>query len=280
MKQITIKTISVVSIISMFLSTIVYAHGGNITGYKDKESDKITKKDGEYYGYHKEDKEIHYHKVEWKEEKQRWQIKNSSIYYDENLKMTKNPNLETEKVEVKLSTVVDGDTAKFKLEDEIITVRFLAVDTPETKHPDKGVEPYGPEASAFTKEKLMNAKKIVLEYDGNSTKMDKYNRHLAWIWIDNQLLQELLIDNGLARVEYIYGDYKYVEKLREKEKIAKENKVGLWKDEQKDTFIEQISDTNNETQEHIKKDEISIIVYVGMGIIILVIVAICRRSKK
>ncbi len=34
------------------------------------------------------------------------------------------------------------------------------MDTPETKHPKKGVEKYGPEASAFTKKMVENAKKI------------------------------------------------------------------------------------------------------------------------
>ncbi len=39
-----------------------------------------------------------------------------------------------------------------------MTFRLLLVDTPETKHPKKGVEKYGPEASAFTKKMVKNAK--------------------------------------------------------------------------------------------------------------------------
>ena len=34
---------------------------------------------------------------------------------------------------------VDGDTAKFLYNDEKITARFLAIDTPETVHPTKGI---------------------------------------------------------------------------------------------------------------------------------------------
>ena len=287
MKKQVIKIISIATITIVQLTVAVCAHGGNITGYKDKNSDKITKKDDQYYGYHKEEGEVHYHRVEWDEEKQRWQIKNNSIYYDQALNVIKAPNAQTEKVEVTLNTTVDGDTAKFNLNNEIVTVRFLAVDTPETKHPDKGVEPYGPEASNFTKEKLTNAKKIVLEYDNNSTKTDKYNRHLAWIWVDDELLQELLIESGLAKVEYVYGDYKYLEQLQEKETIAKQNKIGLWQQEEDTTQTQQVTTTSEENKKEEEKISKNANVmtareatYIAIGIVCFVIGAVCGIKKK
>lgn len=214
----------------ILVSTTVYAHGGNISGYNDKNSDKIIEYNGKHYGYHKENDETHYHKVEWNDEKQRWQIKNSSIYYDENFNIIKDDNAETEKIEVTFNRAIDGDTAVFNIPnyDEPVTVRFLAINTPEST---SKVELYGKEASEFTKEKLMNSKKIVLEYDNNSTETDKYNRQLAWVWVDDELLQELLIENGLAKVDYIYGNYKYVEQLEEMQEKAKSSKIGIWKDE-------------------------------------------------
>lgn len=285
MKKQVIKIISIASITIVQLTVAVCAHGGNITGYKDKNSDKITKKDDQYYGYHKEEGEVHYHRVEWDEEKQRWQIKNNSIYYDQALNVIKNPNEQTEKVEVTLSATVDGDTAKFNLNNEIVTVRFLAIDTPETKHPDKGVEPYGPEASNFTKEKLTNAKKIVLEYDNNSTKTDKYNRHLAWIWVEDELLQDLLIENGLAKVEYVYGDYKYLEQLREKETVAKQNKVGIWQNEGDTTKTQQVTTTSEESKkkeitEATNKMTVKEGIYVAIGIVCFVMGAVWGTRKK
>ena len=114
------------------------------------------------------------------------------------------------------------------MNDEKIKVRFLAVDTPETKHPTKGEEPYGKEASNYTCNKLKNAKKIVLEFDKNSEKKDKYDRYLAWIIVDNNILQEELISNGLAKVAYLYGDYKYTNNLKKLEKEAKKDKIGIW----------------------------------------------------
>ena len=50
-------------------------------------------------------------------------------------------NAESNKV--KLSNCVDGDTARFIIAGKEYSTRFLAIDTPETKHPKKKVEPYG-----------------------------------------------------------------------------------------------------------------------------------------
>ena len=36
------------------------------------------------------------------------------------------------------------------------TIRIIGVDTPETVHPSKPVEPFGPEASTFAKNHLEN----------------------------------------------------------------------------------------------------------------------------
>lgn len=133
-----------------------------------------------------------------------------------------------EKMTVTLSKCVDGDTAKFELNGETITARFLAIDTPETKHPTKGEEPWGKEASNFTCESLQKAKKIELEYDSNSDKTDKYNRHLVWVFVDGELLQDNIIKKGYAEVAYLYGDYKYTPLLQDHETIAKKDKLGLW----------------------------------------------------
>lgn len=132
--------------------------------------------------------------------------------------------------EVTLSKCVDGDTAKFIINNKEETVRFLAVDTPETKHPTKGEEPYGKEASNYTCNRLKEGNKIELEYDDNSTKTDKYNRYLAWVFVDDNLLQAELVKNGLAEVAYLYGDYKYTDLLKDYEQTAIATKVGMHSD--------------------------------------------------
>lgn len=138
--------------------------------------------------------------------------------------------ISAEEIEVKFSNCVDGDTAKFIYNNEEKTARFLAIDTPETVHPTKKDEEWGKEASAFTCKRIKEAKKIILEFDEESDRKDKYGRYLIWVWVDGKLLQEELIENGLAEIAYLYGDYKYVDNLKEVEKTAKNNKVGIWKD--------------------------------------------------
>ncbi len=134
---------------------------------------------------------------------------------------------------VTLDKCVDGDTANFKTSSgTVYKTRFLAVDTPETVHPTKEVEAYGKEASDYTCETLTNAKEIKLEYDDNSDREDKYGRTLAWVWVDGVLLQQSLVEKGLAEVAYLYDDYQYTSLLQDAEVVAKANKVGQWSDEE------------------------------------------------
>ena len=134
---------------------------------------------------------------------------------------------------VTLDKCVDGDTANFKTSSgTVYKTRFLAVDTPETVHPTKEVEAYGKEASDYTCEALTNAKEIKLEYDDNSDREDKYGRTLAWVWVDGVLLQQSLVEKGLAEVAYLYDDYQYTSLLQDAEVVAKTNKVGQWSDEE------------------------------------------------
>lgn len=132
------------------------------------------------------------------------------------------------KEKVNFVKCVDGDTAKFERNNKVFTLRFLAVNTPETKSPKKGVEFYGKEASNYTCNRLKEAKTIEIEYDNQSDRKDRYNRNLGWVFLDDKLLQKDLVENGYAKVDYIYGKYKYVDELKELEKIAKKDKKGLW----------------------------------------------------
>lgn len=119
-----------------------------------------------------------------------------------------------------LTKCVDGDTAHFK---KAGYSRFLYVDTPEST---KKIEPYGKTASQYTCTKLKKAKKIQLQYDG--ARKDKYGRTLVWVWVDGQLLQELLVKKGYVKKFYDYGTYSYESKLVHLQAIVKKKKKGLW----------------------------------------------------
>lgn len=149
---------------------------------------------------------------------------------------------------VTLNKCVDGDTAWFNINGEKIKARFLAIDTPESTNK---IEPYGKEASEFTCNLLKNAKKIEIEYDENSDKFDKYDRHLVWVFVDDELLQNIIVKEGYADVKYLYGDYKYTDILKKSLIEAKANNLNMWKSEENNI-------TNN--------------IYIISGIILLIII--------
>ncbi len=123
--------------------------------------------------------------------------------------------------------VVDGDTIIIDMNGKQDRVRLIGIDTPETVHPNKPVEYFGKEASAFTK-RMVEGKKVKLEYD--QEKKDKYGRLLAYVYLeDGTFLNAEIIKRGYG-FAYTRFPFKYLDDFREYEKEARENKRGLWKD--------------------------------------------------
>lgn len=181
--------------------------------------------------------------------------------------------------EVKLSKCVDGDTIKVKIDNKEYTVRMLAIDTPESVHPKKKVEYYGKEASEYTCNIVSNAKKIELEYDSGSDKTDKYDRLLAWVIVDGELLQDKLVSLGYAKVAYLYGDYKYTSLLEEHQELASARNLGIWNQQEKDKFDNNSNSTDNSDNNYSAQDIVMIV------ILLLVITfvgdkTIKRKAKK
>lgn len=127
----------------------------------------------------------------------------------------------SKKIDAQLISCVDGDTVVLKFDNQDETIRLLAVDTPERR------QPYYQVASDFTCKLLEDSHQIQLEIDKNAS-YDSYNRLLVWLWIDDELLQEKLVEAGLAKVAYLYDDYKYTDNLIELQEKAMKNKINLW----------------------------------------------------
>lgn len=88
--------------------------------------------------------------------------------------------------------VIDGDTFVLETGEK---VRLIGIDSPETVHPRKPVESFGLEASQFTK-RLLEGKHVELEFDVD--RYDRYNRLLAYVYVDGVFLNEELVRQGLA----------------------------------------------------------------------------------
>lgn len=127
-----------------------------------------------------------------------------------------------------ITKVSDGDTVKIKLSNgKEESVRLLLIDTPETVHPSKPVQPFGPEASAFAKEFFKVGDTVNVDID--VSERDKYGRLLAYLWKDGILYQDAIIEAGLARVAYVYApNTAYVDSLRENQSIAQKKGIGIW----------------------------------------------------
>lgn len=128
---------------------------------------------------------------------------------------------------VLVTRVIDGDTIEIE---GGAKVRYLGVDTPETKDPRKPVQCFGKEAISKNKE-LVEGKRIVLEKD--ITDRDKYDRLLRFVFLDlgsgtKLFVNDFLIREGYGQVLTIPPDVKYSEQFLEAQREARGEKKGLW----------------------------------------------------
>lgn len=123
---------------------------------------------------------------------------------------------------VRVIRVIDGDTIEIE---GGYRLRYIGVNTPETVHPNRAVECFGREASAKNKE-LVEGKTVRLERD--ITEADRHGRLLRYVWIDDILVNELLIKEGYANSSTHPPDVKYQERFVQAEREARENRRGLW----------------------------------------------------
>lgn len=138
--------------------------------------------------------------------------------------------------EVLFIECIDGDTAWFMVQGDKVKVRLIGIDAPEIGHDDEKSEFYGEEAKEFACNILKNANRIVLEHDLHSDMYDKYHRMLAWVFVDDVLLNDKLVSDGYAEVKYIYNDYRYVSLLCDSQKSAFNKKIGIWNNGSKKFF--------------------------------------------
>ena len=129
--------------------------------------------------------------------------------------------------------VVDGDTLIVGNTDGQYQVRLIGADTPEVVRPNTPIEPFGPEASAFTKRKIAEARNQVrLSFDGDQ--VDRYGRNLAMVYLQmpngqEVWLNELLIREGLARAQTQYRYSRGAKNVfRQAETEAKNARRNLW----------------------------------------------------
>lgn len=139
-------------------------------------------------------------------------------------------------------SVIDGDTVNITYEGKKTSVRLIGVDTPETVHPSKPIEPYGKEAAAFLKN-LLKEESVYLRFDREKT--DKYDRLLAYLYRapDGLFVNLEIVRQGYGRA-YTEYPFKHMALFQHYGTRAEKIGKGLYGVEAK---VEAPSDPQNET---------------------------------
>ena len=145
-----------------------------------------------------------------------------------NINPTKPPKMQS--ASIKVLRVVDGDTIELE---GSLKLRYIGIDTPETKHPTKGAQCFGKEASNKNKE-LVEGKMIRMEKDVSET--DRYGRLLRYVWLVDEnatssgglFVNDYLVREGYAHASTFPPDVAYSEQFVEAQQEARENNRGLW----------------------------------------------------
>lgn len=202
----------------------------------------------------------------------------SLIFFTTNALADEVENPVLEKKEVKLVNCEGATTSWYEVDDNIKRIRLLAYD------PDNG--DLNLEIDEYACNKLKNAKKIEIEYDQKALEKDKYNRELAFIYVDGSLLQEELIKKGYGQVNFITAEYQHLTTLCEAEKSAILSKSGIWNYAGiKESYCKSGININN-TEEEIKEETLTekeynmrdlyYLLFIDSGIVLLVLLLVKR----
>lgn len=131
--------------------------------------------------------------------------------------------------------VVDGDTVRIIRDGKSVALRLIGGDTPETVHPFRPVQCYGPEASAEAK-RILTGQRVRVVYDPtqgapreDGRRVDRHGRDLVYLKLpDGRDFMEHMIRTGHAR-EYRYrSDYRNMAEYRAAQEEAQASNRGLW----------------------------------------------------
>jgi micrococcal nuclease len=124
-----------------------------------------------------------------------------------------------------VTQVVDGDTIYVRVDGRIEKVRYIGMDTPETKHPIRGKEPGGMEATALNR-RLVMGKTVRLELDVRER--DRYRRLLAYVYVGDLMVNAELVRLGYAHAMTVPPNVAHASRFVSLERQAREAGRGLW----------------------------------------------------
>lgn len=129
------------------------------------------------------------------------------------------------RVSAKVVGVTDGDTIRVGVGGAETPVRLIGIDTPETEGPYTDDECFGEQAARFATE-FLEGREVELELDVE--RADRFDRTLAYVWLEGQLFNERMLLEGYAVVATFPPNVRYVDRFVEAARDARNRSAGLW----------------------------------------------------
>jgi micrococcal nuclease len=120
--------------------------------------------------------------------------------------------------------VVSGQTIEAQLASDsteiVQRVRLIGISAPLREQ-----SPWGERAQQRL-EKLANDRKVILEFDAE--RKDNSDRLLAYVWLDNRLINAQMIEEGYVLAESLPPNVKYEKEFELNQRKARLLEVGIW----------------------------------------------------
>lgn len=131
-----------------------------------------------------------------------------------------------DRLETTVTRIVDGDTLYVAALPE--RVRLIGIDTPETRHPQRGVECFGREAAAHLTELVPPGTEVVVTFDVE--REDRYDRPLGYLWraSDDLFVNLAMVEDGYAQVLTVPPNVRYTDRFLAVQRQARGAGRGLW----------------------------------------------------
>lgn len=123
-----------------------------------------------------------------------------------------------------IESVIDADTVRADCFEE--SVRLLLVDAPEVARDGQPAECFGEEAADYLRTRLPEGTRI--RFEAGVVDTDRFGRHLRYIWLGDELLNDTLVREGWAIRYRAAEDVTHQARVIEAENEARANGRGLW----------------------------------------------------
>lgn len=136
-------------------------------------------------------------------------------------------------VEARIQRVVSGHTLEVTIPSadpaRIQRVRLIGIDAPNIEQ-----KPWGANAQQFLQQQLDrqvpegSTDKPSVQLEVDLQQQDEYQRVLAYVWLDNQLLNQVMVAQGYALASSRLPNVRYEERIKRAQESARLSGLGLW----------------------------------------------------